>query len=49
MWTAVWMAWTAPAYVYPMLAQDGPRDDGIVPVIIIGYVKHIMEEKPPTP
>lgn len=38
------MAWTAPAYLYPIINKSDPEDGGVVPVSIIGYVKCLIEE-----
>jgi hypothetical protein len=38
-WVGLWMAWTAPAYLYPIMNKSG-SDDGVAPISIIGLIKH---------
>lgn len=38
-WVGLWMAWTAPAYLYPIMDKSG-SDDGVAPISIIGLIKH---------
>lgn len=40
-WVSFWMAWTAPWYVYPIL-RKGSGDDGVVPVSVRLYTKHLL-------
>jgi hypothetical protein len=37
-WVGVWMAWTAPAYLYPVLAKTSSGGAGVVPFSVIQYV-----------
>lgn len=37
----LWMAWTAPWYMYPIMAK-GSGDDGVIPVSIILYTKRLL-------
>ncbi|VUC25903.1 unnamed protein product [Clonostachys rosea] len=39
LWVGLWMAWTGPAYLYPVLKVNGPEGGGVVPVSVIGYFK----------
>ncbi|KAK7961880.1 membrane bound O-acyl transferase family-domain-containing protein [Apiospora aurea] len=42
-WLGLWMAWTAPAYLYPVMPQEGSEENGgVVPVSVLGYFKGIM-------
>ncbi|KAK8016626.1 hypothetical protein PG993_014815 [Apiospora rasikravindrae] len=42
-WLGLWMAWTAPAYLYPIMAQEeSEKNGGVVPVSMLGYSKRIM-------
>ncbi|KAI1212104.1 membrane bound O-acyl transferase family-domain-containing protein [Annulohypoxylon truncatum] len=43
-WVGLWMAWTAPGYLYPIINKSDPGDGGVVPVSIISYVKRLIEE-----
>ncbi|PHH88185.1 hypothetical protein CDD83_7859 [Cordyceps sp. RAO-2017] len=40
LWVALWMTWVAPEYLYPILNATGSGDKGVVPVSIIGAVRH---------
>jgi hypothetical protein len=44
LWVCLWMASTAPAYLFPVLAKTGTGDGaaGVVPVSIIGLVKRLL-------
>lgn len=37
-WVGLWMAWTAPAYLYPVLAKTSSGGAGVVPFSVIDYV-----------
>ncbi|KAK3905769.1 membrane bound O-acyl transferase family-domain-containing protein [Staphylotrichum tortipilum] len=37
-WVGLWMAWTAPAYLYPVLSKTSSGRAGVVPFSVIGYV-----------
>lgn len=37
-WVCVWMAWTAPSYMYPVLAKTNSGEAGVVPFSVIKYV-----------
>jgi hypothetical protein len=37
-WVGLWMAWTAPAYMYPVLAKTSAGRAGVVPFSVIDYV-----------
>lgn len=39
LWVGLWMAWTAPWYLYPILSR-GSGDDGVIPVSIISYMRN---------
>ena len=44
LWVCLWMAWTAPAYLFPVLTKtesDGGAA-GVVPVSIIGCIRRLM-------
>ncbi|KAK8075552.1 hypothetical protein PG997_010215 [Apiospora hydei] len=41
-WVGLWMAWTAPAYLYPIMALEASEAGGVVPVSIIGYAKSVL-------
>ncbi|KAI1460936.1 membrane bound O-acyl transferase family-domain-containing protein [Annulohypoxylon moriforme] len=42
-WVSLWMAWTAPAYLYPIINKSDPEDSGVVPVSLVGYAKRLVE------
>jgi hypothetical protein len=44
LWVGLWMTWTAPAYLFPVLAKTGSDGGtaGVVPVSIIDYVRRVM-------
>ncbi|KAI2621802.1 membrane bound O-acyl transferase family-domain-containing protein [Hypoxylon sp. NC1633] len=42
-WVCLWMAWTAPAYLYPIINKSEPGASGVVPISIIGGIKHLIE------
>lgn len=42
LWVSLWMTWTAPWYLYPMLGK-GNGDDGVIPISIILYIKHLFK------
>ncbi|KAI1493660.1 membrane bound O-acyl transferase family-domain-containing protein [Biscogniauxia mediterranea] len=43
LWVSLWMAWTAPGYLYPIMDKSGsPDDDGVVPISIINYLRHAL-------
>lgn len=41
-WVGLWMAWTAPGYLYPILEKGGSGKTGVVPVSIIGHTKSAL-------
>ncbi|KAK8122767.1 hypothetical protein PG984_011437 [Apiospora sp. TS-2023a] len=43
-WLGLWMAWTAPAYLYPIMAQEESEENGgVVPLSVLAYVKNVLE------
>ncbi|CAG9988256.1 unnamed protein product [Clonostachys byssicola] len=44
-WFGLWMAWTAPAYLYPVLNSKGPDDAGVVPISIIRLLGNLVAGK----
>ncbi|AEO63131.1 uncharacterized protein THITE_2108027 [Thermothielavioides terrestris NRRL 8126] len=43
LWVGLWMAWTAPAYLFPVLAKTGSGNAGVVPFSIIGCVTRLIQ------
>lgn len=41
-WFGLWMAWTAPAYLYPVLNSKGPDDARVVPISVIRPLINLM-------
>ncbi|KAK7914119.1 membrane bound O-acyl transferase family-domain-containing protein [Apiospora marii] len=42
-WLGLWMAWTAPAYLYPIMAQEESEENGgVVPVSVIAYAESFI-------
>lgn len=41
LWVSVWMAWTVPWYMYPIVGK-GSGDDGVIPVSIILHAKDLL-------
>ncbi|KAK7987258.1 hypothetical protein PG988_002246 [Apiospora saccharicola] len=42
-WLGLWMAWTAPAYLYPIMAQEESEENGgVVPLSVLTYVKSVL-------
>ncbi|CAG9950748.1 unnamed protein product [Clonostachys rosea f. rosea IK726] len=44
-WFGLWMAWTAPAYLYPVLNSKGPDDAGVVPISVIRLFSSLVAVK----
>lgn len=42
LWVSLWMAWTVPWYMYPIL-EKGSGDDGVIPASIILYAKQLLK------
>ncbi|ETS87869.1 hypothetical protein PFICI_01697 [Pestalotiopsis fici W106-1] len=40
-WVCLWMAWTAPGYLYPIMDKSSSEDTGVVPVSVVGYMKYM--------
>lgn len=38
LWVLLWMTWTAPAYMFPVVAKTESGDKGVVPLSLIGLV-----------
>ncbi|KAI0018950.1 membrane bound O-acyl transferase family-domain-containing protein [Xylariomycetidae sp. FL0641] len=43
-WVGLWMAWTAPVYLYPILAQGGGSQHGVLPVSALGFAKDLKDK-----
>lgn len=42
-WLGLWMAWTAPAYLYPIMEQEeSEANGGVVPISTLAYLKRVM-------
>lgn len=41
LWVLLWMTWTVPWYMYPIVAA-GSGDDGVIPVSVILYIKSLL-------
>ncbi|KAI1762361.1 membrane bound O-acyl transferase family-domain-containing protein [Hypoxylon sp. FL1150] len=41
-WVSLWMAWTAFAYLYPIINKSELGNGGVIPISIIGYAKQII-------
>lgn len=42
-WVGLWMSWTAPAYLYPIMTLETSESGGVVPVSFIGYVRRLFD------
>lgn len=38
-WVCLWMAWTAPGYLYPIMDKTGSEDNGVVTISVIALIK----------
>lgn len=42
-WVGLWMAWTAPWYLYPILEKNGSDDAGVVPVSLFASARQLLK------